>query len=295
MRVSFSRTIPYNPLRMKIEIDWLQQYVDPGLPLEELGRLLTMAGLEVEAQERVPLSGGGAADVLELNVTPNRGYCLSHIGVAREVAALTGQPLALPDPERDLEQTPRGPDLATRLHVANEAPDLCPRYAALVIEGVRVGPSPPWLCNRLTALGLRPINNVVDITNFVLMEYGQPLHAFDLHRLQENRIVIRRAKKEEPFTALDGTALKLNPDALVIADAHRPVALAGIMGGGNSQVTESTTVVALESACFDPAAVSKTSRRYGLRSDSSFRFERGVDIDGVITAQSRAALLIQEL
>ena len=165
----------------------------------------------------------------------------------------------------------------------------------MVIENVKPGPSPKWLCDRLQAIGLRPINNIVDVTNFVMMEYGQPLHAFDRELLSGNKIIIRNAKKGEPFTSLDGSELKLEPDALVIADAEKPVALAGIMGGTNSQVSEKTKNVVLESACFDSATIRKASKKYGLRSDSSYRFERGVDIEGVITAQARAACLIQEL
>jgi phenylalanyl-tRNA synthetase beta chain len=158
-----------------------------------------------------------------------------------------------------------------------------------------VGPSPKWLKDRLTAIGLRPINNIVDITNFVMMEYGQPLHAFDRDLLAGNKIIIRRAKKGEPFASLDGTELKLEPDALVIADGEKPIALAGIMGGTNCQVSEITCHVVLESACFDPTTVRKGSKKYGLRSDSSYRFERGVDWNGVVSAQARAALMIKEL
>jgi len=278
---------------MKIQLDWLKQYVDCPLPVLALGDLLTMSGLEIESYETVTLPDGTHTEVLELNVTPNRGYCLSHIGVAREVAALTGKTLKIPD--APLAPKQNGGDISQRLTVTVEEPELCPRYAALVIDGVKVGPSPQWLADRLRAVGLRPINNVVDITNFVLMEYGQPLHAFDLNLLQGNRILVRRAQAAEGFSALDGTQLKLGTEALVIADAQRPVALAGVMGSDNSQVSETTTAVALESACFDPASIRKTSKHYALRSDSSYRFERGVDIDAVLTAQSRAALLIQEI
>ena len=280
---------------MKIQLDWLKDYVECSLPALELGNLLTMAGLEIEAYETVTLPDGRPTEILELNVTPNRGYCLSHLGVAREVAALTRKPLKLADPEPELERKSGGEEVHARLTVNVEEPELCPRYAALVIEGVQVGPSPSWLADRLTAIGLRPINNVVDITNFVLMEWGQPLHAFDLARLEGRRIIVRRARPGEPFTALDGTDLKLDPETLVIADAERAVALAGVMGGANSQVTEATTAVALESAFFDPVSIRKTSKKYGLRSDSSYRFERGVDIEAVLAAQSRAALLIQDL
>lgn len=280
---------------MKVELDWLKQYVDLEMSKEALCHLLTMGGLEIEADEPVEVGGGRLTDVLELNVTPNRGYCLSHLGVAREIAAMTGKPFHPPDPEPRLQEAFAAKNSGDRLTVVNEEDALCPRYTALVIDNVHPAPSPSWLQERLLAIGLRPINNIVDVTNFVMMEYGQPLHAFDLDLLSGARIVIRRAQKGEPFKALDGTELKLDTDALVIADAEKPVALAGIMGGSNSQVTLATRAVALESAYFDPTCVRRASKRYGLRSDSSYRFERGVDIEGVITAQSRAALLIQEL
>jgi phenylalanyl-tRNA synthetase beta chain len=254
-----------------------------------------MAGLEIESHETVELPDGEKSEVLELNVTPNRGYCLSHIGVAREVSALLNKSLKLPDPLKALESVWGVVKVEERVSVENMEPKLCPRYCALVIENVKVGPSPKWLKDRLTAIGLRPINNIVDITNFVMMEYGQPLHAFDRDLLAGNKIIIRRAKKGEPFASLDGTELKLEPDALVIADGEKPVALAGIMGGTNCQVSEITCHVVLESACFDPTTVRKGSKKYGLRSDSSYRFERGVDWNGVVSAQARAALMIKEL
>jgi phenylalanyl-tRNA synthetase beta chain len=280
---------------MKVQVDWLKEYTEIDVPAEELGHALTMAGLEIESHESVELPDGKKSEVLELNVTPNRGYCLSHIGVAREVSALLNKPLTLPDPLKTLESEWGLVAVQERVSVENLEPELCPRYCALVIENVKVGPSPAWLKDRLTAIGLRPINNIVDITNFVMMEYGQPLHAFDRDLLAGNKIIIRRAKKGEPFASLDGTELKLETDALVIADGEKPVALAGIMGGTNSQVSETTCHVVLESACFDPATVRQGSKKYGLRSDSSYRFERGVDRNGVISAQARAILLIKEL
>ena len=280
---------------MKVQVDWLKEYTEIDVPADELGHVLTMAGLEIESHETVDLPDGEKSEVLELNVTPNRGYCLSHIGVAREVSALLNKSLKLSDPIKALATKSGAVAVEDRVSVENLEPELCPRYCALVIENVKVGPSPKWLKDRLIAIGLRPINNIVDITNFVMMEYGQPLHAFDQGLLAGNKIVIRRAKKGEPFASLDGTELKLEPDALVIADGDRPVALAGIMGGTNSQVSEATSHVVLESACFDPATVRKGSKKYGLRSDSSYRFERGVDWNGVVSAQARAALLIKEL
>ena len=280
---------------MKVQVDWLKEYTEIDVPTDELGHVLTMAGLEIESHETVELPDGEKSEVLELNVTPNRGYCLSHIGVAREVSALLNKSLKLPDPLKALESVWGVVKVEERVSVENMEPKLCPRYCALVIENVKVGPSPKWLKDRLTAIGLRPINNIVDITNFVMMEYGQPLHAFDRDLLADNKIIIRRAKKGEPFASLDGTELKLEPDALVIADGEKPVALAGIMGGTNCQVSEITCHVVLESACFDPTTVRKGSKKYGLRSDSSYRFERGVDWNGVVSAQARAALMIKEL
>jgi len=277
---------------MKVQVDWLKEYVEIDAPAAELGHVLTMAGLEIESHESL---GEEKGDVLELNVTPNRGYCLSHLGVAREVSALMGGTFKPPDALASLEKSWGTVPVAEKITVENLEETLCPRYAALVIENVKPGPSPKWLCDRLQAIGLRPINNIVDITNFVMMEYGQPLHAFDRELLSGNKIVIRNANKGEKFTSLDGSELKLDADALVIADAEKPVALAGIMGGVNSQVSEKTKNIVLESACFDSTTIRKASKKYGLRSDSSYRFERGVDIEGVITAQARAACLIKEL
>jgi len=280
---------------MKIQLDWLKEYVDFGVSAEELGQLLTMAGLEIEAQETVKLGDGNKTEVLELNVTPNRGYCLSYFGVAREVAALMNKNFKYPDCESELKEN-WGPSLVEeKLTVDNRAPELCLRYSGMVIEDVKIGPSPKWLVDRLTSIGLRSVNNIVDITNFVLMEYGQPLHAFDKDLLDGSEVIVRRAIKDEAFTSLDGVELKLDEDTLVIADASKAIALAGIMGGANSQVKETTRNIILEAASFDSVIVRKGSKKYGLRSDSSIRFERGVDVKGMIAAQTRAALLIKEL
>ena len=280
---------------MKIQLEWLKEYVDIDLTAEELGHLLTMAGLEIESQETVELSDGKKTQVLELNVTPNRGYCLSYFGVAREVAALIGKSFMPPDYEAELEKVWGVDSVEEELEVDNHEPELCSRYSGMVIENIKPGPSPKWLVDRLTSIGLRSVNNVVDVTNFVLMEYGQPLHAFDKDSLEGSSIIVRRSKEGEAFTSLDGSDLKLDQDALVIADANKVVALAGIMGGANSQVTERTRHIILESASFNPVVVRKGSKKYNLRSDSSIRFERGVDIQGVISAQARAALLIRQL
>ncbi len=229
--------------------------------------------------------------VIEVEITPNRADCLSVVGVAREVAALTGKELRIPQPE----VPESGPEIAGITSVEIRAPELCHRYAARVIRGVRVGPSPMWLRRRLEACGVRSINNVVDVTNYVLLELGHPLHAFDMNRLAEGRIVVQRARAGERFTTLDGQERDLDADSLVICDAGRPVALAGIMGGENSEVEPDTTDVLLESAWFLPANIRRTSRRLGLRTEASYRFERGTDIEGLIRALDRATELIARL
>jgi phenylalanyl-tRNA synthetase beta chain len=280
---------------MLIQLDWLKDYVGWDISSEELAEVLSMGGLEIESLEQVELADGKRTQVMEVNVTPNRGYCLSYRGVAREVAALLGTTFNWTSPEDELAKAWGEIPVAQKISVENREETLCPRYSAMVIENVTPGPSPKWLVDRLTAMGLRPINNIVDVTNYVMFEYGQPMHAFDRDLLAGFKIVIRRAHKKEAFASLDGSQLELGEDALVIADAEKPVALAGVMGGSNSEVSLSTRTVVLESACFDPVTVRQASKKYGIRTDSSFRFERYVDISAVISAQSRAALLIREL
>ena len=234
---------------------------------------------------------GGADTVFDIEVTPNRPDWLSVIGIAREVAALTGNPLRVPK----ISITESAEDVESLTSVKVEAPDLCPRYTARVIRGVKVGPSPAWLKRTLEKVGMRSINNVVDATNYVMLECGQPLHAFDYNLLNGHRIVVRRAQNGERFLAIDESQHELTGDRLVIADAQRAVALAGIMGGKESEINQATTDVLLESAWFLPANVRKTSKTLGLASESSYRFERGANIDGVLWAGHRAAALIQEL
>jgi phenylalanyl-tRNA synthetase beta chain len=229
--------------------------------------------------------------VLEIDLTPNRPDCLSHVGVAREVAALTGSSLRVPEPE----VTEAGEPVGAITSVQIEDPDRCPRYAARVIRGVHIGPSPPWLRARLEKVGVRPINNVVDVTNYVLFELGQPLHAFDLARLREGRIVVRRARAGEELATLDGEARKLDPDDLAICDAERPVALAGVMGGEATEVSDRTTDILLESAYFSQPGIRRTAKRHGLKTESSHRFERGCDPEMVVRASDRAAALLAEL
>ena len=229
--------------------------------------------------------------VLELEITPNRPDCLSMIGVAREISVTTGNPLKLPEVNMPSGTT----DIHNLTSVTIEAPDLCPRYAARVIRGVKIAPSPDWLQRRLEAIGVGTINNIVDITNYVLMEYGHPLHAFDYHRLTENRIVVRRARPGETLKTIDGEERKLTPDMLVIADAENSVALAGVMGGFDSEITDQTVDVLLESAYFHPSSIRKTSKALGMHTEASHRFERGADPEGVIPALDRAAQLIVEI
>ncbi len=229
--------------------------------------------------------------VFELEITPNRPDCLSLIGVAREIRAETGNPLKLPQVDVNENET----DVRETTSVTIEAPDLCPRYAARVIRGVKIGQAPLWLQQRLESVGIGVINNIVDITNFVLMEYGQPLHAFDYHKLTENRIVVRRAIAGEKLTTLDEIERELTPEMLVIADAEKPVALAGVMGGYDSEITEATCDVLLESAYFNPSSIRATAKALGMSTEASYRFERGADPGSVLAALDRAAELITEL
>jgi phenylalanyl-tRNA synthetase beta chain len=264
---------------------------------KELGMSDASAGIMVLPANIAPLgtpvfSALGLKETLfEIGLTPNRADCLSVVGIAREVAAKLGISFKYPV-SSVAESTTR---VESVIGVTVEDAEYCPRYAARYISGCSVAPSPEWLVKRLKAIGIRSINNVVDVTNLVMMELGQPLHAFDCDRLAENRIVVRRAREGEQFTTLDDQQRILTAADLVICDAERPVALAGVMGGQNSEIENSTTAILLESACFHPSAVRKTSKRLGLHTESSHRFERGIDIGGVIRALDRAAALIVEL
>ncbi len=234
----------------------------------------------------------GTDTVIDWEVTPNRPDWLSHLGIAREIAALTGTGLRLPDIELP-EADPTAIDKEFSIEVAD--PDLCPRYIGRLIKDVRIGPSPEWMQKYLRAVGLRPISSVVDITNFVLMECGQPLHAFDCRKLAGCRLIIRRAVDAETIRTLDGQEHGLSRDNLLIADSDGGVALAGVMGGENSEIEDSTQTVLLESAAFDARNIRMTSKRLGLSTDSSYRFERGTDVEMVEFASARAAKLICQL
>jgi phenylalanyl-tRNA synthetase beta chain len=263
---------------------------------KELGLAADASGLLILPREVAP--GTPIAEALqladtflEINVTPNRPDALSHVGIAREVAAILGKPVRMPAP-RLAEAGARAAGLAS---VRIEAPEKCPRYAARVIEGVKIGPSPLWLQRRLEGCGVRSISNVVDATNFVLLELGHPLHAFDLDKVAGQEIVVRTARKGEKITTLDGKERALEADDLLIADRDRGSALAGVMGGGDSEISAGTSRVLLESAWFQPGGIRRTSRRQGLKSEASYRFERGADPGMVIPALDRCAALIAEL
>jgi len=275
----------------RVPYDWLKEYVDAPLSSGELAWALSDIGVEVGAVESTSVENGDEGVVLDLEVTANRPDLLGIIGVAREVAAISGRTLTLPPaPIREAEQTI---DALTSVDVQDGRG--CPRYCARLITDVEVGPSPPWLARRLELVGMRPLNNVVDITNYVLMEYGQPLHPFDFDELIEKRIVVRRARPGEQIVTIDDVERTLTSDLLVIADAERPVALAGIMGGRETEIKPKTRNVLLESALFDPVVIRRGSKALKLETEASFRFERGGDPEAVISAIDRAAALIEEL
>jgi len=276
---------------MKTGLNWLNLYLDTPVTADEADDLLMAAGFPIESREAVA-GLGGADELLDVEVTSNRPDVLSHVGVAREIAARGSRTL-----KRPVCEAPDAgdPEVGGVTRVENQQPDLCPGYTARVIQGVRVGPSPDWLRQAIESVGGRSVNNVVDVTNYVLLELGQPLHAFDLAKLSGQRIVVRMAKDGETFEAIDDSKHKLAASMLVIADAEKPVAVAGVMGGKGSEVGAGTTDLLIESAVFDPLSVRRTSRRLKLASDSSFRFERGVDPVGVDEASRRACELILQV
>lgn len=273
---------------MIVSWNWLKEYVRLDMPVETLVERLMLAGLNHEQTSEV--DGDFAID---LEVTSNRPDCLGHIGIARETAVVFGSGLKLPPTDFAESSTPV--EKLTNVIVESDSAGWCPQYRARVIEGVKIGPSPDWLQRRLRSVGLNPINNVVDITNYVLLECGQPLHAFDFDKLREKRIVVRHARAGELISALNNKQYELAPPMGVIADADRPVALAGVMGGADTEVGDRTTTILLESAEFAPLAIRRTSRALDLSSDSSYRFERKIDPAGVAWASDRACHLICKL
>jgi len=271
---------------MKITYSWLKNFVDVKISPQELAEKLTMAGLEVVALEKI-----GGDFVLEIEITSNRPDWLSILGIAREVSAITGLKLKTVN----FQEPKIKPKELWPLKISVSNKQDCPFYSARIISGLQVGPSPKWLKDRLESLGCRSVNNIVDITNYVLFELGQPLHAFDLDKLSQNEIRVRRANADEKIITIDGQTRLLSPEILVIADANKPLAIAGIMGGKETEVTFKTRNILLEGAVFNPMLVRRAKQKLGLQSESAYRFERGVDLEAVRNASLAAQELILKL
>ena len=277
---------------MDISLHWLSTYLAPaGLTADEADDLLTRAGFPIEGRTELP--GGDVR--LDVEVTSNRGDCLCHLGCAREIAAsgAAQTPRELMPPV--IHDPPTEGRATDHLSLSNTLPELCPHFSARVIRGVKVGPSPEWLVRRLESVGQRSINNVVDVTNFITLELGNPCHVFDLGKLAGAQLNIRFARDGETLTTLDEKVRKLTTTDLVVADADRPQSLAGVMGGHDSQVTDETTDIVFEMATWDPVTIRTTARRLGVRTDACYRFERGVDPRTIHDAARRAVALICEL
>lgn len=277
---------------MIFTLNWLNEFVAVTIAPEKLAYALTMAGLEVESVTAVTEPETNRVDwVFTIGVTPNRSDCLGIEGIAREVAALTGERLKT-SPAKSRE---KAGSIANPVNVSIDDPRLCARYSAQVVTGITVARSPAWLRFRLEACGIRAINTIVDVTNYIMLETGQPLHAFDLDLLPARHIVVRTAGGPVKFTTLDGNERELVSEDLLICDGDVAVALAGVMGGMNSEVSRNTTSILLESASFDPTVIRRTAKRLGLHSEASHRFERGVDPEGTVAALDRAVALLAEL
>jgi phenylalanyl-tRNA synthetase beta chain len=277
---------------MRFTFNWLKEFATFSGAPELLAELLTMAGLEVESFTPLREPNTDKQDWLfEVGVTPNRGDCLGIAGIAREVAALAGETLRSPASSAAKKDAA----IHKRISLKIEDPQLCPRYSARIVDEVRVAPAPALMRFRLEACGIRAINNVVDVTNYVMLETGQPLHAFDLDRLEAKKIIVRAAGDNKKFTTLDGVERDLFGGDVLICDGDTPVALAGVMGGMDSEVRETTRSMLLESANFAPAAIRRTAKRLALHSEASHRFERGVDPEGTIAALNRAVHLLGEI
>ena len=271
---------------MKISLNWLRDYVEVEGSAEQVAEILSDVGFPCEGIEHLD-----ADTVIDIEVTSNRGDCLGYIGMARELAAATGKELKIPS----IEVNESDRDAADYAGVEIHEPELCGRYTARIIEGVKVAPSPDWLRKRLERIGLRSVNNVVDATNYAMMETGQPPHAFDYAKINDGKIIVRRAIAGERLVSIDGTQCDLHPDMLIIADARGPVAIAGVMGGLETEVSEATTTILLEDAFFDPVSVRTTSRALVLPSEASYRFERIVDIERIDWASQRTAQLMTKV
>src|SRR6185503_12738281 len=271
---------------MKISYKWLCELTPITLAPKELAEKMTMTGLAVDSVERV-----GDDHILDFDLTSNRPDALSHLGIGREAALVCG--MSLKPAESKLSESDEAASAVSSVEILDA--DLCPRYAARVIRGVKVGPSPKWLVDRLESIGQRSVNNIADITNYVMFEMGQPTHAFDLNLLHGRRIVVRRAREGEQITTLDGFTRELSPEMLLIADADRPVAVAGVMGGQDTEINSDTADVLIESAYFNPSSVRHTARALGLDTEASYRFARGVDYEAQVRAANRVSELIAEI
>lgn len=272
---------------MKVLVSWLREYVDIPFSIDELEERLSMLGLGVESVERT----GRDDAVFDLEIAANRGDLMSHLGVARELAAAARSAVRLPSVEGARDRSA----VSEFVRVEVREPNLCPRFTATMLVDVRVGSSPEWLARRLEACDIRSINNIVDVTNYVMLEMGQPMHAFDYDRVRGGHLVVRPARPKEVLTTLDGVQRTLDPQTLVVADAEQAAGIAGIIGGAPSEITTSTRRVLLEAAVWHPPMIRRTSKRLGVRTESSARFERGVDQAGVPSASARAIALMQQV
>ncbi len=270
---------------MKVPLSWLREFVDVAVEPGRLGEDLTLAGFALDG-----LESDGKDAVLDLDVTTNRVDCMNVYGLAREVSVLYGLPLR----PLELSLAEKGRAASQALEVGIEAPDLCPRFSARVLD-VRLGPSPAWIRDRLESVGVRPIHNVVDLTNYVMMEMGHPSHAFDLARIPEGRLRVRWAREGEKLQTLDGVLRTLSPRHGVVAGPEGALALAGVMGGAASEVSEETKVVALEAAYWEPLAIRRAARALGMHTEASHRFERGADPEATVTALDRIAHLLTKI
>src|SRR5262245_5333657 len=270
---------------MKLPVSWLREYVDVMVEPRRLGEDLTMAGLALEGLET-----DGKDAVLDLDVTTNRVDAMNVYGLAREVSVIYGLPLK----PLDLSFTEKGTPASAVFDVAIEAADLCPRFCGRVLD-VRMAPSPAWLRDRLEQMGVRPISNVVDLTNYVMLEMGQPSRAFELAQVAQGRLNVRWAREGERLRTLDGVERPLHPKVGVVAGVDGPLALAGIMGGASSEVSEDTRTVALEAAFWEPLAIRRASRWLGMHTEASHRFERGADPEGTTVATARIAHLLEKI
>jgi len=271
---------------MKVSLNWLNDYIEIGNSVDEIAEILSGLGFPCEGIEHIDDD-----TVLDVEVTSNRGDCLSLLGIARELAAATGKEFKIPEVVAD--ESDKNVTKLAGVEIAE--PELCGRYTARIIEGVKIGPSPDWLSKRVEAVGLRSVNNVVDATNYAMIETGQPPHAFDYNKIADGKIIVRKAVAGERIVSIDATTCELNPDMLIIADPNGPVAIAGVMGGLDTEVSDATTTILLEDAYFDPVSIRTTSRKLALPSEAAYRFERIVDIEMIDWASKRTVQLIAQV